>query len=67
MANTNDKDQADWQKNSGRPSNFNEKDESLYKGENGNLRVKKEKDGLSDEENQTIQDTLDSLEGNEEE
>ena len=67
MANTSDKDQADWQKNSGRPSNFNEKDESLYKGENGNLRVKKDKDGLSDEEDQTIQDTLDSLEGNEEE
>ncbi|MFV8282197.1 hypothetical protein ACNKXS_11685 [Christiangramia marina] len=67
MANTSDKDQADWQKNSGRPSNFNEKDESLYKGENGNLRVKQEKDGLSDEEDKTIQDTLDSLEGNEEE
>ena len=67
MANTSDKDQADWQKNSGRPSNFNEKDESLYKGEDGNLRVKKEKDGLSDEEDKTIQDTLDSLEGNEEE
>ncbi|WP_295180418.1 hypothetical protein [uncultured Christiangramia sp.] len=67
MANTSDKDQADWQKNSGRPSNFNEKDESLYKGENGNLRVKKEKNGLSDEEDKTIQDTLDSLEGNEEE
>jgi len=67
MANTSDKDQADWQKNSGRPSNFNEKDESLYKGENGNLRVKKEKNGLSDQEDKTIQDTLDSLEGNEEE
>ena len=67
MGNKNEKDQADWQKNSGRPSNFHEKDESLYKGENGNLRIKKERDGLSDEEDRTIQDTLDSLEGTEEE
>ena len=54
-------EQADWQKNSGRPSNFHEKDEKLKKDGDGNLKVEKNKDGLSDEENQAIEDTLDSL------
>jgi len=61
MEDNTNKDQADWQKNSARPSNFNEKDDKLYKGENGNLRVKKEGNSLNDSEDESIQDTLNNL------
>ena len=54
-------EQADWQKNAGRPSNFNEKDDKLKKDGKGNLKIKKEKDGISKEENASIENTLDSL------
>ena len=61
MNKENNSEQADWQKNSGRPSNFHEKDENLKKDGDGNLKVNKNSDGFSDEENKTIQDTLDSI------
>ncbi|MDR5590269.1 hypothetical protein [Christiangramia sp. SM2212] len=61
MNKENNNEQADWQKNSGRPSNFHEKDEKLKKDGDGNLKVNKNSDGLSDEENKTIQGTLDSI------
>lgn len=53
--------QADWQKNSGRPSNFHEKDDKLKKTSDGNLKLKNDKQGLSEEENESIRETLDSL------
>ncbi|TRO66481.1 hypothetical protein [Christiangramia sabulilitoris] len=53
--------QADWQKNSGRSSNFNSKDEDLKKDGDGNLKIRKENQGLSEEENESIRETLDSL------
>ena len=65
MAEDKNNPQADWQKNSGRPSNFHEKDEDLKKDGDGNLKLKKDKDGLTKEQNESIKDTLDSL--NEEE
>ena len=61
MSNTESNKQTDWQKNSGRPSNFNEKDNSLKKDGDGNLKIKREKGGTTEEEEETIQETLDSL------
>lgn len=61
MAEDKNNPQADWQKNSGRPSNFHEKDEDLKKDGDGNLKLKKDKDGLTKEQNESIKDTLDSL------
>ncbi|MBT8319330.1 MAG: hypothetical protein KJP01_04295 [Gramella sp.] len=61
MSNSENKKQADWQKNAGRPSNFNEKDNKLRKDGEGNLKIKKDKGGVTDEEEETIHDTLDSL------
>jgi hypothetical protein len=58
-----EKKQADWQKNAGRPSNFHEKDDKLKKDGDGNLKLKKEKDAVTNEEDETIQNTLDSLRG----
>lgn len=60
-------DQADWQKNSGRPSNFHEKDENLKRDGDGNLKMQKDKDGLSKKENEAIEETLNSLSENDEE
>ena len=60
-------EQADWQKNSGRPSNFHEKDDNLEKGKNGNLKIEKDKKGVTPEEDEMIQDTLDSLSSSDEE
>ena len=54
-------DQADWQKNSGRPSNFHEKDDKLKKDGEGNLKIKQNKKSVSTEDEKSIQDTLDSL------
>ena len=54
-------EQADWQKNAGRPSNFHEKDDKLKKDGKGNLKINKDKDGLSSEEDKSIEETLDSL------
>jgi len=64
----NNNEQADWQKNSGRPSNFHEKDDKLKKDGDGNLKIKKEKNkGLQDkEQKETIQNTLDSISDDEE-
>lgn len=61
MANEKNNEQTDWQKNSGRPSNFHEKDDKLKKDEDGNLKIKKDKNGVTKEEDEMIQDTLDSL------
>ena len=61
MAEDKNNPQADWQKNSGRPSNFHEKDEDLKKDGDGNLKLKKDKDGLTKEQNESIKNTLDSL------
>jgi hypothetical protein len=58
-----EKKQADWQKNAGRPSNFHEKDDKLKKDGDGNLKLKREKDAVTNEEDETIQNTLDSLRG----
>ncbi len=63
MSEEKNKPQADWQKNSGRPSNFHEKDDDLKKDGDGNLKIKKEKQGISSDEEETIQDTLDSISG----
>ncbi len=60
-------ERADWQKNSGRPSNFHEKDGNLRKDGDGNLEVKKDKQGVTSEEDKIIQDTLDSISEDEEE
>jgi len=64
----NNNEQADWQKNSGRPSNFHEKDDKLKKDGDGNLKIKKEKNkGLQGkEQKETIQNTLDSISDDEE-
>ncbi len=60
-------ERADWQKNSGRPSNFHEKDEKLKKDGDGNLEIEKDKQGVTKKEDAAIQDTLDSLSSDEEE
>ncbi|MGA8853603.1 MAG: hypothetical protein WB492_05435 [Christiangramia sp.] len=60
-------EQADWQKNSGRPSNFHEKDDKLKKDGDGNLKIQKDKHGVSREEDEAIQDTLDSISGSSDE
>ncbi|WP_300437496.1 hypothetical protein [Christiangramia sp.] len=52
---------ADWQKNSGRPSNFNEKDDGLRKDGDGNLKLEKDKKKVSEKEDESIKDTLESL------
>jgi len=64
----NNNEQADWQKNSGRPSNFHEKDDKLKKDGDGNLKIKKEKNKVLQEKEQkeTIQNTLDSINDDEE-
>jgi len=54
-------EQADWQKNAGRPSNFREKDDKLKKDGKGNLKINKDTHGVSKKEDASIQDTLDSL------
>lgn len=61
MSEENNNKKADWQKNSGRPSNFHEKDDDLKKDGDGNLKVKKDKSGITKEQDESIQDTLDSL------
>ncbi len=58
-------EQADWQKNSGRPSNFHEKDEKLKKGDDGNLKIKKDRSGVTSDQDESIQETLDSISGKE--
>ncbi|MCH4823111.1 hypothetical protein ML462_07975 [Gramella lutea] len=66
MAEENKKEQADWQKNSGRPSNFHEKDDSLKKDGDGNLKVKGDDKRVTKEEDEAIQDTLKSISGSDE-
>jgi len=62
MSNENkNNEQADWQKNSGRPSNFHEKDDKLKKDGDGNLKIKKDKNEVSKEEDESIKQTLNSL------
>lgn len=61
MSDEKNNEQADWQKNSGRPSNFNEKDDNLKKDSDGNLKLKRDKQKISKEENESIRETLDSL------
>ncbi|GAA4323466.1 hypothetical protein GCM10023115_52220 [Pontixanthobacter gangjinensis] len=61
MAEEKNKEQADWQKNAGRPSNFHEKDDKLKKDGDGNLKVKNEDKRVTKEEDKTIQETLDSI------
>lgn len=63
MSEDKNKGQADWQKNSGRPSNFHEKDDILKKDGEGNLKIKKDLHGVTREEDESIQDTLDSISG----
>lgn len=65
MAEEKRNDQADWQKNAGRPSNFHEKDEKLRKDGDGNLKMDSSEDGLTKEENEAIEDTLNSISGTE--
>ncbi|PTX43096.1 hypothetical protein C8P64_1622 [Christiangramia gaetbulicola] len=60
-------EQADWQKNSGRPSNFHEKDDKLKKDGDGNLKIKKDRSGVTSDEDESIQETLDSISGKDEE
>lgn len=67
MSEEKNNERADWQKNSGRPSNFHEKDDNLKKDGDGNLEVKKDKRGVTSEEDKAIQDTLDSISSDEEE
>jgi len=59
-------DHTNWQENAARPSNFNQKDSDLEKDGKGNLKIKKDS-GVSEEEDEMIQDTLDSLEVGEDE
>ncbi|QYA26449.1 hypothetical protein G3I01_13380 [Gramella sp. MT6] len=66
MSEDKNNEQADWQKNSGRPSNFHEKDDKLRKDGDGNLKIKKDRSRITSEEEETIQDTLDSISGTEE-
>lgn len=66
MSEEKNNERADWQKNSGRPSNFHEKDDNLKKDGDGNLEVKKDKRGVTSEEDKAIQDTLDSISSDEE-
>ena len=61
MAEEKHNEQTDWQKNSGRPSNFNEKDEKLKKDGDGNLKIQKEDKRVTKEEDEAIQETLDSI------
>ena len=65
MAEEKKNDQADWQKNSGRPSNFHEKDDKLKKDGDGNLKIQKDDKRVSREEDEAIQETLDSISGSE--
>ena len=67
MTNDKNNEQTDWQKNSGRPSNFHEKDDKLKKDGDGNLKIKRDKGGVSEEEDKTIQETLDSISNSDEE
>lgn len=67
MAEENKKEQADWQKNSGRPSNFHEKDENLKKDGDGNLKVRGDDKRVTKEEDEAIQETLKSISGSDEE
>lgn len=67
MAEENKKEQADWQKNSGRPSNFHEKDENLKKDGDGNLKVRGDDKRVTKEEDDAIQETLKSISGSDEE
>lgn len=67
MADENKKEQADWQKNSGRPSNFHEKDENLKKDGDGNLKVRGDDKRVTKEEDEAIQETLKSISGSDEE
>lgn len=66
MSEDKSKKQADWQKNSGRPSNFHEKDDNLKKDGDGNLKIKRDKHGVTSEEDESIQETLDSISGTDE-
>ena len=61
MAEEKKNDQADWQKNSGRPSNFHEKDDKLKKDGDGNLKIQKDDKRVTREEDEAIQETLDSI------
>ncbi len=61
MAEDKNNEQTDWQKNSARPSNFHEKDEKLKKDGDGNLKIQKDRKGVTKEEDETIQETLDSI------
>ena len=61
MAEDNKDDHTNWQENSARPSNFNRKDSDLVRDGKGNLKIKRDKQGLSEEENESIRETLDSL------
>ena len=67
MASEKNNEQTDWQKNSGRPSNFHEKDDKLKKDGDGNLKIKRDKRGVSEEEDETIRETLDSISNSDEE
>ncbi len=60
MSEDKNKEQASWQENAARPSNFNKKDNNLEKDGKGNLKVKDD-DKISKEDNEMIQETLDSL------
>ena len=61
MAQDKNNEQTDWQKNAGRPSNFHEKDDKLKKDKDGNLKIKKDQEGVSKEDDKMIEETLDSL------
>lgn len=63
MSEDKSKQQTDWQKNSGRPSNFHEKDDNLKRDGDGNLKIKRDKHGVTSEQDESIQDTLDSISG----
>lgn len=66
MAEEKKDEHANWQKNAARRSNFNRKDSNLEKDGDGNLKIKKDR-GISEEDDEMIQDTLDSLEVGEDE
>lgn len=61
MSEEKNNEKTNWQKNSGRPSNFHEKDDKLKKDGDGNLKIQKDKHGVTKEEDETIRDTLDSI------
>ena len=67
MADEKKKPQADWQKNSGRPSNFQEKDSNLKKDGAGNLKIEGNDKRVSREDDKTIEETLNSISGEAEE